>query len=110
MKAVEQEQEHDININAAQLASFIVVLSGLAIVCISAYKSNAGLAIAIKNIFPSNTYSFVLLLVVGIMFCSFPLIRNRSVQRVTFMNEFIKHFGILCGVEIILFGLLSRVL
>ncbi|PJG65209.1 hypothetical protein [Acinetobacter seifertii] len=110
MKTVEQEQEHDISINAAQLASFIVVLSGLAIVCISAYKTNAGLAIAIKNIFPSNTYSFVLLIVVGIIFCTFSLIKNRNVQSVTFKNEFLKHLGILGGVEIILFGLLSRVL
>ncbi|MDC4411876.1 hypothetical protein NQ656_17690 [Acinetobacter baumannii] len=110
MKTVDQEQEDDISIKAAQLASFVVVLSGLAIVCISAYKANTGLAIAIKNIFPSNTYSFVLLIVVGIMFCTFTLIQNRSVQRVTFMNEFLKHLGILWGAEIILFGLLSRVL
>ncbi|MFK6349575.1 hypothetical protein Q4232_18985, partial [Acinetobacter baumannii] len=74
------ENIDEIGVRAAQLSSFIVVLTGAAIICISATKSKAGLSVVMKDLFPSNIYVLVALMVMSFILCTFSLLKNNSVH------------------------------
>lgn len=100
----------EIGVRAAQLSSFIVVLTGAAIICISATKTKAGLSVVMKDLFPSNIYVLVALMVMSFILCTFSLLKNDKDKHVSFIKEFFRHIGIQSGAIIIIFGLLSRIL
>lgn len=109
-KITSQDELNEISLNAAQLASFLVVLITFALIGISAYLNKGNLTSALKNLFPENTFIFGLVLIISFGLISFSFILKSKSKLVTFKKEFMFHFSLLSGVAITLFGLFSRLL
>lgn len=105
-----QNQVDDLNFKAAQLASFLVMLSTLALIGLYAYWGQNGLVFAFKDIFPESTYKFVLVILLGFGLLTFSTLFKQKLEQVTFKNAFLHHLCILSGMAIVLLGLFSKVI
>lgn len=109
-RTISQDEMDEISLNAAQLASFLVVLITFSLIGCSAYLNKGNLTSALKNLFPENTYIFGLVLMISFGLISISIILKSRSKLVTFKKEFMFHFSLLSGVAISLFGLVSRFL
>ncbi|HFG7030851.1 TPA: hypothetical protein ACGIK9_003350 [Acinetobacter baumannii] len=109
-RTIFQDEMDEISLNAAQLASFLVVLITIVLIGSSAYLNKGNLTSALKNLFPENLFIFGLVLTISFGIISISIILKSKSKVVTFKKEFMFHFSLLSGVAITLFGLVSRLL